>query len=285
MAHDRLKSVPRALGAQLLPLAVLLACALPTQARAECPDGTEALLQVWAETRRFEGPCGASGRASRLESGEIVVETASPVDVLEIYGDDDYWLPAGSDLAAALSRWPVGWAAPMGPPIESSVWLNDPRVPFEYRPGERGALLPVYWERRLNELQLELAVDAWLLLEAVPLEAGGRRATLRSVNSSGAAVTIARAPYVWLESALHEIEVHDTPQLDSAGLEQGTALFGSGAEALAELTPDMVQPKLYKESIEPNIKPGAALLFAHGFNVHFKQICVFCCCCFCLQAL
>jgi ketol-acid reductoisomerase len=44
------------------------------------------------------------------------------------------------------------------------------------------------------------------------------------------------------------------------------------ADLVAVLTPDMVQAKLYKESIEPNIKPGAALLFAHGFNVHFKQI-------------
>ncbi len=44
------------------------------------------------------------------------------------------------------------------------------------------------------------------------------------------------------------------------------------ADLVAVLTPDMVQPKLYKEAIEPNIKPGAALLFAHGFNVHFKQI-------------
>jgi ketol-acid reductoisomerase len=45
-----------------------------------------------------------------------------------------------------------------------------------------------------------------------------------------------------------------------------------GADLIAVLTPDMVQPKLYKEAIEPYIKPGAALLFAHGFNVHFKQI-------------
>ncbi|RUL61616.1 ketol-acid reductoisomerase [Dyella dinghuensis] len=44
------------------------------------------------------------------------------------------------------------------------------------------------------------------------------------------------------------------------------------ADLVAVLTPDMVQPTLYKESIEPNIKAGAALLFAHGFNVHFKQI-------------
>jgi ketol-acid reductoisomerase len=45
-----------------------------------------------------------------------------------------------------------------------------------------------------------------------------------------------------------------------------------GADLVAVLTPDMVQPALYKEAIEPNIKPGAALLFAHGFNVHFGQI-------------
>src|SRR6185312_305082 len=38
-----------------------------------------------------------------------------------------------------------------------------------------------------------------------------------------------------------------------------------GADLVAVLTPDMVQPTLYRESIEPNIKPGAALLFAHGF--------------------
>ncbi len=45
-----------------------------------------------------------------------------------------------------------------------------------------------------------------------------------------------------------------------------------GADVIAVLVPDMVQPKLYAEAIEPNIKPGAALLFAHGFNIHFKQI-------------
>ena len=29
---------------------------------------------------------------------------------------------------------------------------------------------------------------------------------------------------------------------------------------------------LYKESIEPNLKPSAAIAFAHGFNIHYKQI-------------
>ena len=44
------------------------------------------------------------------------------------------------------------------------------------------------------------------------------------------------------------------------------------AELVAVLTPDMVQAQLYGEVIEPNIAPGACLLFAHGFNVHYEQI-------------
>jgi ketol-acid reductoisomerase len=45
-----------------------------------------------------------------------------------------------------------------------------------------------------------------------------------------------------------------------------------GADLVAVLTPDMVQPQLYTDVIAPNIKSGAALLFAHGFNVHYKTI-------------
>ena len=44
------------------------------------------------------------------------------------------------------------------------------------------------------------------------------------------------------------------------------------ADLVAVLTPDMVQPKLYEDAIEKNLKANAALLFAHGFNVHFDQI-------------
>jgi ketol-acid reductoisomerase len=45
-----------------------------------------------------------------------------------------------------------------------------------------------------------------------------------------------------------------------------------GADLVAVLTPDMVQPQLYGEVIEPNIAQGACLLFAHGFNVHYGQV-------------
>ena len=46
----------------------------------------------------------------------------------------------------------------------------------------------------------------------------------------------------------------------------------AGADIVAVLTPDMVQPQLYRGTIEPNLRSGACLLFAHGFNVHFGQI-------------
>lgn len=44
------------------------------------------------------------------------------------------------------------------------------------------------------------------------------------------------------------------------------------ADLVAVLTPDMVQAALYADEIEPNIRSGASLLFAHGFNVHFSQL-------------
>jgi ketol-acid reductoisomerase len=44
-----------------------------------------------------------------------------------------------------------------------------------------------------------------------------------------------------------------------------------GADLVAMLVPDMAQAALYA-SVKEALKPGAALLFAHGFNVHFKQI-------------
>ena len=38
------------------------------------------------------------------------------------------------------------------------------------------------------------------------------------------------------------------------------------------LTPDTGQRKLYAEAIAPNLRPGDALFFAHGFNIHFGYI-------------
>jgi len=44
------------------------------------------------------------------------------------------------------------------------------------------------------------------------------------------------------------------------------------ADVVMILVPDEMQPAVYEQEIEPNIKKGAVLAFAHGFNVHFGQI-------------
>lgn len=46
----------------------------------------------------------------------------------------------------------------------------------------------------------------------------------------------------------------------------------ASADFVMILVPDEKQSKLYKEAVEPNLKPGASLAFGHGFNIHYGQI-------------
>ena len=43
------------------------------------------------------------------------------------------------------------------------------------------------------------------------------------------------------------------------------------ADLVAMLVPDLAQKDLY-QAVKKRLKPGATLLFAHGFNIHFRQI-------------
>jgi ketol-acid reductoisomerase len=45
-----------------------------------------------------------------------------------------------------------------------------------------------------------------------------------------------------------------------------------GAQLVAILIPDQVQPAVYEEEVAPNLEPGAALLFAHGFNILYGRV-------------
>ncbi|HKC70409.1 MAG TPA: NAD(P)-binding domain-containing protein, partial [Terriglobales bacterium] len=38
------------------------------------------------------------------------------------------------------------------------------------------------------------------------------------------------------------------------------------------LIPDTTQPEVYEKEVRPHLTPGKTLMFAHGFNIHFKQI-------------
>lgn len=44
------------------------------------------------------------------------------------------------------------------------------------------------------------------------------------------------------------------------------------ADVIVFLIPDMAQPDVWKKSIEPYMKRGSDLVFAHGFNIHYKLI-------------
>jgi ketol-acid reductoisomerase len=45
-----------------------------------------------------------------------------------------------------------------------------------------------------------------------------------------------------------------------------------GAQVVAMLVPDGPQAALFRDEVAPNLSPGAAVLFAHGFSVHYGRI-------------
>ncbi|MCT4618334.1 MAG: ketol-acid reductoisomerase [Marinisporobacter sp.] len=62
-------------------------------------------------------------------------------------------------------------------------------------------------------------------------------------------------------------------KVKESGLEVMTvAEAAKASNVVMVLVPDEKQAKVYKESIEANLNEGDALVFAHGFNIHFNQI-------------
>ncbi|MDQ0463602.1 ketol-acid reductoisomerase [Caulobacter ginsengisoli] len=62
-------------------------------------------------------------------------------------------------------------------------------------------------------------------------------------------------------------------KVEADGLKVMSVADAAGwADALMILAPDELQRDIYNNDIAPNIRDGAALLFAHGLNVHFRLI-------------
>jgi ketol-acid reductoisomerase len=60
---------------------------------------------------------------------------------------------------------------------------------------------------------------------------------------------------------------------EDAGLDvRSIAEAVRGAQVVAILLPDHVQKQVWDADIAPNLEPGAAVLFAHGLNIHFGRI-------------
>ena len=60
---------------------------------------------------------------------------------------------------------------------------------------------------------------------------------------------------------------------ESVGLKVGeVAQTVANADLVMILTPDEFQSQLYRDEVEPNLKAGATLAFAHGFSIHYNQV-------------
>jgi len=60
---------------------------------------------------------------------------------------------------------------------------------------------------------------------------------------------------------------------EEAGLRLGTVPEAvKDAQIVAFLLPDGPQAEVYRDEVAPNLAPGAALLFAHGFSIHYGRI-------------
>ncbi len=60
---------------------------------------------------------------------------------------------------------------------------------------------------------------------------------------------------------------------EQAGLEVAeVADAAKQADVIVMLVPDEKQRRIFEDNVLPNVKPGTSLVWAHGFNIHFKQI-------------
>lgn len=83
-----------------------------------------------------------------------------------------------------------------------------------------------------------------------------------NLKDSGVDVTIALRKHSssWAKAEAAGLTVKEVPEAVK------------NADVVMILAPDENQKQIYYRDVEPNLKEGAALAFAHGFNVHFEQI-------------
>jgi len=86
----------------------------------------------------------------------------------------------------------------------------------------------------------------------------------------------------------HSLNLHESGVRVTVGLRKDGASWGKaknaglsvkavaeaikGADFVVMLMPDEHIAKVYREDVAPNIKKGATLAFAHGFNIHYGQV-------------
>ncbi len=83
-----------------------------------------------------------------------------------------------------------------------------------------------------------------------------------NAHESGVDVVVGlrRGSASWSEAEAAGLRVMDVPEAANAG------------DLVMILLPDEVQGSVFERDIRPNLEAGNAVLFAHGFNIHFGQV-------------
>ncbi len=109
--------------------------------------------------------------------------------------------------------------------------------------------------------------------DADPAALAGQRVAIIGYGSQG------HAHALNLSESGVEVMVGLAPGSKSRRLAEDAGLaVGSVADAVRDadvvmiVVPDTAQKAVYDAEIGPNLKPGAMLMFAHGFNIHFGRI-------------
>src|ERR1041384_6028996 len=92
----------------------------------------------------------------------------------------------------------------------------------------------------------------------------GSQGHAHSLNMRDSGVNVTVATYAGSPSAARAQE----DGLPVTTIEQAV----QNSDVIMILIPDEKQKKVYKTSIEPHLRPGQTLMFAHGFNIHFGQV-------------
>src|SRR5438552_3210062 len=126
---------------------------------------------------------------------------------------------------------------------------------------------------RASERRLGAMAKIYYDKDADLKDLGGRKIAILGYGSQGHA---------------HALNLRDNGQQVVVGLPEGSrsrpraqaeglrvlppAAAAAEADIVMILTPDTGQPKLYREAVQPALRKGKTLMFAHGFNIRFGTI-------------
>ncbi len=120
----------------------------------------------------------------------------------------------------------------------------------------RGIKMNVYYEKDINE--------GWLSGKRVAVIGYGSQGFAHSNNLRDSGIEVA----VGLREGSSSRK-----KAEEAGLKvMDTREASEWADVVMVLIPDHLQAEVYRNDIEPGLKEGNTLMFAHGFNIHFGQI-------------